>query len=128
MKCSIENTGAEVTDAEVHLLRNGGVSGFSREPNTLNTGQNSGFQVLNLAWHAGCATAVLLGYDMKYADGGKRSHWHEGHPVAVPEQWYRGQYAAHFRSIGECGMRILNASRDTLLDCFPRVSLEEALA
>ena len=128
MKCSIQNTGAEVADAEVHLLRNGGVSGFARSPDTLNTGQNSGFQALNLVFHSGAAIAVLLGYDMKYADNGQRSHWHEGHPMKVPEQWYRQHYAAHFRTIGECGMRILNASRDTLLDCFPRVTIEEALA
>jgi hypothetical protein len=123
MKCTIQNTGAEVTDAEVHMLRNGGVTGFAKSTDTLNTGQNSGFQVLNLAWHAGAALAVLLGYDMQFSGG--KSHWHAGHPGPVPEVWYKQM---HFRSIGDCGMRIINASRETSLDCFPRMPIEEALA
>lgn len=125
MKCSIENTGSEVDDASVHLLRNGGVSGLSDKPNALRTGQNGGYQALGIAIAAGAARIVLLGYDMKYA--GEKANWHEPHPVRVPETWYKNHFAGHFKNLVGCGAEIINASADTALTCFPRMTIAEAL-
>jgi hypothetical protein len=108
MKCTIQNTGSEVTDAAVHVLRNGG------------------YQAVNIALLAGAGKVVLIGYDMKYGAGGK-SHWHDGHPLKVPEQWYTQQYARSFVAFADCGVPVLNASLDTAIKALPRVPLEEAL-
>lgn len=126
MKCSIQNTGAEITDPEVHVLRNGGQEGISLEPNALRTGQNGGYQAINLALLAGAAKVVLLGYDMKYAPDG-RSHWHKGHPTAVPAIWYEQTYARHYKAFEGYHVPVVNCSKETVLK-LPRMSIEEALA
>ena len=92
-------------------------------------GGNSGAGAMSLAAHWGARRIILLGYDCKYADDGKR-HWHGDHPkglgnaVSMPK--WMGQFkeiAGHLR-----GVMIVNASRDTALRFWPRQSLGEALA
>lgn len=127
---SIESSGAEVTEERVHLLRQWGPTQVSADPEALGTGQNSGFQALNLALLAGALKVILLGYDMRY-DGG-RSHWHEGHPIKTGEDSYR-QYSRFFSEFLTAlagpfaGARIINATPGSLISCFPRASLTEAL-
>lgn len=124
-KCSIENTGGQVDDPNVHMLRNGGKDGLSDKPDRIHTGQNGGYQAINIATLAGARRIVLVGYDMQYTGG--KSHWHGDHPVKVPEAWY-GMYAKNFVAISKLGLDIVNASRETALKCFPRATIEEALA
>lgn len=126
MKCTIQNTGAEVFDAAVHMLRNAGVDGISRQPDRICTGQNSGYQAINIALLAGAACVVLLGYDMQYTGG--KSHWHGDHPTPVPEQWYTQSYAPRFKAFADCGVPVLNASRETRITALPRIPIEEALS
>lgn len=127
MKCSIQNTGSEITDPEVHILRNLGQQGVSHDPRGLCTGQNGGYQAVNLAVLAGARKIVLLGYDMQYGPEG-RTHWHKGHPLAIPEAWYSKTYASHFRAFADLpGLTVVNASRSTRLTCFPHQTIEEAL-
>jgi hypothetical protein len=125
-KCSIENTGGQVDDADVHMLRNAGMDGLSTKPGAVCTGQNGGYQAINIATLSGATRIVLLGYDMQYTGG--KSHWHGDHPVKVPESWYK-TYRKHFERLAKMpGLEILNASRETALTCFPRVTIEAALA
>lgn len=127
VKCTIENTGAEVDDGAIHMLRNAGERGLSSMPNAVCTGKNGGYQAVGIAIAAGATRIVLIGYDMKYS--GERTNWHSDHQVRVPEVWYRSNYAKHFNELSkmDIGVEIINASIETSLMCFPRMSIEEAL-
>lgn len=91
-------------------------------------GENSGFQAVGLAIAFGAARVVLLGYDMKPAANG-RMHWHADHPRVNPVARKFPTWCAHFAQLAkESPVPIVNATRDTALTCFPRVTLAEALA
>lgn len=90
------------------------------------TGGNSGYQAIRLAVdHYGADRLILLGFDMQ---GG---HWHGQHGGDFPnpdksnfKQWigWLDRYAK------ETMAEIINASRETAVHCFPRMSLEDALS
>lgn len=74
---------------------------------------------------------VLLGFDMG-APGGL-THWHGNHPDTLNnpnfhtyQAWLRN-FAEVPGSIKGTGLTIINASRSTALECFPRVALEGAI-
>ncbi len=138
-RCSIQNSGTDVADARVHLLRNKNVdpngrgihgTGLSLDPGALVTGSHSGWQALNVAVLAGSRDIILIGFDGQVAKDG-RTHWSGGHPVATPEAAY-GLYRKTF-SEGEAdlkaaGVRVLNASPGTAIDTFEKVDIRAALA
>lgn len=101
--------------------------GLSSRPNTIKLGGNSGFQALGLALHFGAAKVVLLGYDMQLTNG--RTHWHGDHPrLGNPLPIRMREWLLRFGELARATrVPILNASRATALQCFPRVSLDEAL-
>jgi len=112
----------------LNFIRSEPGGGLSKTPGTIRQGGNSGFQAVALALHFGAARVILLGYDMQFTNG--RSHWHGDHSVKlgnpVPERmrfWHE-----QFRALGrETTVPIVNATRETALRCFPRVTLAEAL-
>ncbi len=112
----------------LHWIRGEQGGGISKEPNTIRMGGNSGFQAVGLALHFGAAKVVLLGYDMQLSGG--KTHWHGDHkklgnPVASK---MAGWHQRFNQLAGQCGVPIINASRETALKCFPRLSLHESLA
>lgn len=109
------------------MLRNAGNEGLSRQPNAITTGWNSGYQAVGIAIAAGASRIVLLGYDMQHTGG--RTHWHGGHPLPSPEDWYLNLYTKAFREMKPPPtVEIINCSRVTRLKCFKQMPLEEALA
>lgn len=104
------------------------------------TSGNSGFQALNLAVLMGAARVILLGFDMGFGAGGE-VHWHRPHAWRDPrtgsglhnptqrlfDRWIRG-FAAALPDLARAGVSVLNASRRTALDCFPRITPEDAFA
>lgn len=132
-RCTIQNSGANVTDLTVHMLRNANINnrtpGISLDPQMLMTGRNSSFQSMNLAILAGAKTVLLLGVDGRPAADG-RTHWHDGHPrptpVAAYEDYRRGFSAAE-HAITAAGVRVVNCSPGSGVDSFPKVALEDAL-
>jgi hypothetical protein len=71
----------------------------------------------------------LLGLDCQYT-GGKR-HWHGDHPPGLGnakslKKWPTGfkRLASHCKGQG---VEVINASRETALDCFERQPLEAVL-
>lgn len=92
-------------------------------------GGNGGYQAINLAALAGAERIILLGYDMKH--DGKRSNWHDGHPVKTRDRLIRG-WIPQFRRLADeltkDGVQVINASEDTALDAFPRRPIAELLA
>lgn len=97
----------------------------------LHSGQNSGFQAINLAFLEGASTIVLLGYDMRHTGG--RHHWHADHPPplgnfnpGMPELC-APKFAPLARDLAARGVRCINASRETALACFERIPLADVL-
>ncbi len=115
----------------VQILQNTGFSGLEMMPTGVRTGANSGMQAINLAVHLGARRIVLLGYDMRPAADG-RTHWFGRHPGTLhrcsPYERFMAAIATLAAPLREIGVEVLNASRQTALTVFPRVSLEEALA
>ena len=114
----------------VSVLQNTGPLGLELDPTGLRTGYNSGYQAINLAVHLGAARVVLLGYDMGPAADG-RTHFHAPHPdehrVPSPYPQMRAAFASLVEPLAALGVSVVNCSRQTTLEVFPRATLEDAL-
>lgn len=99
--------------------------GLCRQPWRTHTGGNSGHQAINLAYHLGATRIILLGYDMKGS-----THWHGEHPAGLNnshgnyDDW-RARMKPLADDLAAEGVEVLNATRDTALECFDRVQLED---
>ena len=113
----------------VETLRMSGRDGIETDPTALKSGSNSGAAAINLAVHFGASRVVLLGYDMKPSKAG--SHWFGEHPVPLRRNSPYGAFLEKFRGMVEplrdLGVEVVNCSRETALECFPRVALEGVL-
>ncbi len=122
--------GFETHDYVRHLTR-GAALGLETNPKLLATGNNSGFQAINLAYHFGASKIVLLGYDMKVA--GKRTHWHD--EERAPAANFQSHCERHFlpcfqslvRPLRDAGVEVINATPGSALTLWPNLPLEEAL-
>lgn len=111
------------------VLANTGPKGLELDPSGIRTGKNSGYQAINLAVHLGVRRVILLGYDMQPAEDG-RHHWFGAHPYSTnnPPYWaFLDLWPSIVEPLKAVGVEVVNATRRTALDCFPKVSLEEAL-
>ena len=134
LKVSIEPTGARIGDPDVLMLRNMSYRkvrpDFSEEPDTLATGSNGGFQVVNFSVLAGALRVLLLGYDMKPAKDG-RTNWHKAHRSRTPPGAYKSFRNAFKRLppiLARLGVEVVNCTPDSALEYFPRRHLEDELA
>lgn len=103
---------------------------LSTTRNGLATGQNSGYQALNIAYLLGASRVILLGYDMKTGAGG-RMHWFGDHPLKTNPAMlsaYEQNFGHLAPELKKRGLEVLNCSPDSALRCFPKVPLDEALA
>ncbi len=116
----------------VNILRNTGQEGVETDPTGLRTGQNSGYQAVNLAVHFGASRIVLLGFDMWRSPEGK-SNWFEGqgiaksYHVASPYPMFISFFATMVEPLKALGVEVVNCSRSTMLRSFPQMTLEDAL-
>lgn len=95
-------------------------------------GGNSGFQALNLVIQWGARRIILIGFDMTDSSG---VHWYgrnrwpqSSNPNTAA---FRGWIATFERSVAvlrEIGADVVNCSPHSALTCFPKMSIEEALA
>lgn len=88
---------------------------------------NSGGGAVALAIARGATRVLLLGYDMQYT-GGKR-HWHGDHPAKLGNAGAIAAWPAQFEQLrgDHPGIEIINCTRETALNCFPRMPLHMAL-
>lgn len=98
--------------------------GFGRT--RVRSGTNSGFQAVNLAIIRGAETICLLGFDHQHTGG--RIHCHDDHPGG--EMWnarYPGTWVRRMEEAAKdtFGVKIINCSRQSALNCFPRMTLAE---
>lgn len=114
----------------VIVLRNTGHEGIDTDPTGVRDGRNSGAAAINVAVHFGATRILLLGYDCQKTDKG-REHWHDEHPRPLrgnsPYPVFRDMFATQVEPLRQLGVEVINCSRATALDCFPRQSLAEAL-
>jgi hypothetical protein len=130
VKVTIEQSaGLAPFDETMHALRNlnnvGGRDGLSLDPRGIKTGKNSGYQALNLAVLLGAKRIYLLGFDMKFKAG--KAHFFGAHPAPNFESEFR-EFAKRFSTLEnplkEIGVEVLNATPGSLIEAFPKVSLE----
>jgi hypothetical protein len=112
----------------VHRIGRAGTVGYTDDTAVLHTYSNSGAQAIQVAAKAGARRILLLGMDMQ---GG---HWHGEHPKPLrntePELYaiWRGRFPVLAEALAARGVEVLNCSPDSALECWPKVSLEDALA
>jgi hypothetical protein len=117
---------------DVTVLRHTGRLGLESDPSGLRTGGNSGYQAIQVAVHLGASTILLLGYDLRYAQG--RAHWFGSHPSPLNDPsesqlvTWRSHFATLVAPLAELGITVINCTPGTALTCFPRGSLRDALA
>lgn len=103
--------------------------GLSDCPGRINLGGNSGYAAVSLAYEWGARRIVLYGYDMQRTGG--KSHHHGDHPRplrngSIFPTWIR-RFERLARDLSKARVEVLNATRTTALQCFPRASLEAVL-
>lgn len=113
----------------VKLIKSDTSKGLSKRVGVIAQGNNGGYQAVGLAYAAGAARVVLLGYDMHDRGG---SHWHGDHPPGLNvasnfKRWIEnfGELATDLTA---AGVEVVNATPGTALRCFKKLSLEDALA
>lgn len=107
------------------------------EYNTVGGGGNSGFQVVNWLAQVGVSAIALLGFDMR-VDGNGKAHWHGRHPdsgahvLNNPYDEMMAFWVKHMTNaapkLSRLDIDVVNCSDKTALTCFPKMSVEDALA
>lgn len=114
---------------QVRHLRLTGQSGLELDPTGLRHGSNSGYQAINLAVNFGVSKVILLGYDMRIVKG--RTHWHnearQSDFESVMQRSMLPLFPSLIEPLDKLGVRVINATKESALTCFPMMSLEEAL-
>jgi len=96
-------------------------------------GNNSGFGALMLAIALGATKIGLLGYDMKVDDQTKRTHWHSGyqgqrfHSMQNKLDKFQIYFNVFAPTIAKEGIKVVNLSSSSRLECFEKDSLENFL-
>lgn len=101
--------------------------GFSSDPNVIHYGGNSGFQAVNLALHWGANPVVLVGFDMR----GRHFFGNHERPLRQTGQHAFDGWCRRFKRAADTlpkDIRIINATPNSALTCFPTMTLEEALS
>jgi len=97
----------------------------------IHQGGNGGYQAINLAWQWGAKRILLLGLDCK-PGADKKAHWfgqHEG-PLSKIQNYslWQTNFPRLAVDLANDGTEVFNLTRDTALTCFPKMTLEEAIA
>lgn len=101
------------------------------EPGVLGDGGNSGFQAVNLVAQHGPRGILLVGFDMIQV--GHLVHWHGRHGGGRPNpdsvrfaRWRRGLDDAA-PTLASMGIEVMNASADSALTRYAKVTIDEAM-
>lgn len=103
---------------EIKHIESVPAAGLGKRPGVIHQGSNSGYQAINLAYQAGAARIVLLGFDFH------GTHWHGKHASGLPnpqdwlfDTWIRKaeQLALDLKLEG---VDVVNCSQGSALSCF----------
>lgn len=104
-----------------------GGAGLSASQDKIHFGNNSGYQLINLAYLFGITTFILCGYNMSAVN--KKKHFFGDHPQGLNRtQSYTG-FVKNFDTIKpeDLGIRIINATPQSALTSFEKLTLTQAL-
>lgn len=111
--------------------------GLTTKPDHISWNTNSGTAAINLAMHLGARRIILLGFDMDMVDGNK--HWHNEYKNnhkpprnrSPKQDVVFGRHLSNFPFVAKdaqrLGLEIINASLNSKIPQFPKVSLKEIL-
>lgn len=90
---------------------------------------NSGMRAIQWGIDHGYKTILLLGYDCSLRNG---VHWHglytaNRNPTPNGCRKWKRQFEQVAAQAKHRGVRVINCSRDTALECFERMKLEDAI-
>lgn len=97
--------------------------GVSARPGIVHQGFHSGFHAMNLALHK-AERVILLGYDCQPGPEGEK-HCFGDHPEKLDREHPYDRWLAAYRTVKTD--RVINCTRETAIDVFPRMSPEQAL-
>lgn len=112
-----------------HLLKIKHRPGLEKRSGIINSGLNSGFQAVNLAYHMGAKRILLIGYDFQFTGG--KSHWHGDHPRGLNNPQGISSWVKYWGPMSEDlrneGVEVINCTIETALTQFPRAPIESVL-
>lgn len=104
---------------------------FTDEPSVIGNGGNSGFQAKNIAVQFGGVGILLVGFDMHERSG---AHWYGRNNWAMANNPNEENFQRWRKSFADCapglkkrGIDVVNASPTSVLTCFRRATIEQAL-
>jgi len=110
--------------------------GISSNPMRVSWNGNSGAAAISIAVHTGAKRVILLGFDMKVNEEDNQ-HWHDIYQRGTTmDQKRRRKMPFHrhlrgfpqiARDAKQMGVEILNASPDSAIECFQKVTVKELL-
>ena len=115
---------------KVKRCAGGSGNGICKTPSHIHFGGNSGFQLINLAWHFGIREFYLLGYNMgESAKGQKLQHFFGQHPKPLNQSNNYKGFVSSFRAIAPADRKLItNCTYPTgLVGTFEQKPLREAL-
>jgi hypothetical protein len=119
----------EIADKyQLQVVRGFNGDRFSLNPNFIHYGCNSGFALINLVLLFGANPIVLVGFNMQTVGG--RRHFFGDHPAGLTNTTNYQSWVPIFANAARQlpnNRIILNATPNSALDCFKRVSLEDLL-
>lgn len=109
--------------------------GISESPRMVSWNGNSGAAAISIAAHSGAKRIILLGFDMKLNEQ-NHQHWHDVYHKLPTNQNPRRMkglpFDRHLRGFPDIardakmmGIEILNASPDSAIQCFKKVTVQE---
>lgn len=108
--------------------------GITSDPSKVSWNANSGAAAISLAYHLGVRRINLLGFDMTMDDKKTYSHWHGSHMPpgqrakrSPPFEKHLKAFPMIARDANDLGIEIYNLSPISKIDCFPKITLKEAL-
>lgn len=119
---------AEARDYGLNLVPAKPGDEFSLDPGFICYGGNSGFMATNLAILFGANPIILIGFDMRAVNG--KNHFFGEHGAGLNRVGNFKRWIDRFTNAAAKlppHVRIINATPETALDCFPKMSLSEAL-
>lgn len=111
----------------LNLVQGRAGSTFSLSPKLIHYGSNSGFQAINLAILFGATDIVLVGFDMREVEG--NPYFFGKHPTRKQPAPYSRFLPIFAQAAKELppSIRIINATSNSRLTCFPVKALDDAL-
>lgn len=126
----IAKNNAVTTENEPNLLfmREGKSGRLYSDPDILAWNRSSGAAAINLAVHTGARNIVLLGYDMRRVYDRKNWMPHVQEKTNQnPYEYMLGTLKGLASSAVEMGVRIINATPGSAIDCFEKMDYSEAV-